>query len=63
MYTGKLKNRWSPLASKQNFCKGPPILMGDIGYNSCPGNLVFPCPGEVGGLHYPAKDKGFSPDT
>jgi len=46
----------------ENTCKNP-ILLWDIGYDSCPGNLVFPCPGEVGGLHYPAKHKGFSPNT
>lgn len=24
------------------------VLLGEVGYDSCPGNLLFPCPGEAG---------------
>ena len=39
-----------------SICNTSAVVAGDIGSSSCPGNLVFPCPGQVGRLHYPATD-------
>ena len=39
-----------------SICNTSATVAGDIGSGSCPGNSVFPCPGQVGRLHDPATD-------